>query len=193
MARKRIGSSQAWVELLAQDIEAVSAFTVAKARIAAALRLKNLRRFRFFELSGPLPSRAEQEDLLHRSTQFYNPHKERCALRMTAGDPAPLLPGERAVLVVEREGVRRTAAERWWRHETGDDVEVREGTTWGLILDDGAAGEIEDLALVRERRHGLLCNPHSQDCRLAGDVVPLPWLGEPARPAARPRATRSRE
>ena len=39
----------------------------------------------------------------------------------------PIEPREIVVLVTERDGERRPAAERWWRHETGKDIEVREG------------------------------------------------------------------
>jgi hypothetical protein len=116
---------------------------------------------------------------------------------LAVDEPAPLRAGERAVLVVEREDARRSAAERWWGHETGETVEVREGAAWAVTFDDGGADALMDLALVRGRRHGLLCNPHSQDCRVAGEAVPLPWLGEAPPPVprrrARPRATRSRE
>jgi len=31
--------------------------------------------------------------------------------------------------------------------------------------------------VVRDRRHGLLCNPHAQDHRIAAGTIPLPWFG----------------
>ncbi len=171
--------AQAWVELVAEDPEAVSALAVARARLAAGHALVTLRRARVFELSGVLPAREEIADLLHRSTQFYNPHKERCTLRLEASEPAPLGADERAVLVTERGGERRPAAERWWRHQTGSRIPVKEGVAWVLGF---AAGEETDaraaeLGAARDRAHGLLFNPHAQDGRVAGPAVPLPWIG----------------
>jgi hypothetical protein len=174
--------AQAWIELKADDPEATSALSVARAHLPVGSRLAGLRRMRLVEISGALPGREQVESLLHHSTQFYNPHKERCAVRMASADAAPLEAGERAVLVVDRAGFRRGAAERWWRHETGEDVEVREGTAWAVRLSQPLETDLEDLALVRGRRHGLLCNPHSQDFRLAEASVPLPWLSEPPNP-----------
>lgn len=195
--RKETQVAQAWIELQADDPEAVSALTVARAHLPVGERLARLRRMRLVEITGALPGREQIESLLHHSTQFYNPHKERCVVRVSADDPAPLDPSERAVLVVEREGARRASAERWWRHETGEDVEVREGIAWAVRLEGARESDLEDLTLVRGRRHGLLCNPHSQDCRQAAETVPLPWLEESprargARPAGRPskRSTR---
>jgi hypothetical protein len=179
--------AQAWIELVSDDPEAVSALAVARAHLPAGRNLSGLRRMRVFEIRGPLPARERLEALLHRSTQFYNPHKERCALRVSATEAAPLRPGEHAVLVVDRDEARRAAAERWWLHETGTAVEVREGTAWALAFDGDGAGAVEDLALVRGRRHGLLCNPHSQDCRVAGASVPVPWLSEADPPPSRRR------
>ncbi len=187
---------QAWIELVSDDPEAVSALAVARAHLTAGQALRSLRRMRLLELRGRLPERPALEALLHRSTQFYNPHKERCAIRITETDRSPLGADERAVLVFERDGARRGAAERWWLHETGEPVEVREGVAWALVFDRSGAAEVEDLALVRGRRHGLLCNPHSQECRVAGERVPLPWLNgddapRPA-PGRRPRKNPTR-
>ena len=170
--------AQAWVELISEDPEALSALDVARRRLDAGRALGRLRRVRLLELTGSLPPRDRLEALLHGSTQFYNPHKERCTVRLTGQDPAPLAAGEHAVLVFEKGGTRRPAAERWWRHETGDTVEVAEGTVWALTLDaeEVSPDAIEDLSQVRGRRHGLLSNPHSQDYRVAEDRVPIPWL-----------------
>lgn len=186
--------AQAWVELLADDPEAFSALEVARRRLPAGRRLAGLRRLRLIELAGALPERAEIETLLHRSTRFYNPHKERCMLRATPGEPAPVGADERVVLVTERGGERRAGAERWWRHETGGRVEVREGTAWVLAFEPGTgaaaeAADAESLAIVRDPQHGLFCNPHSQDARSADASVPFPWL-TPA-PRRRPGSGRS--
>ena len=191
-------TAQAWIDLISEDPEALSAFEVARTRMTAGRHLQRLRRIRIIELTGKLPTRARLEGLLHGSTQFYNPHKERCVVRLATTDVAPLAAGERAVLVIERDAERRPAAERWWRHETGEAVEVREGTAWALTFasSDDAGDAIEDLTLVRGRRQGLLCNPHSQECRVAGERVPLPWLDAPLvekpKPARRKTATASR-
>ena len=174
--------AQAWIELKADDPEAVSALAVARAHLPVGARVAGLRRMRLVEIVGALPAREQVESLLHHSTQFYNPHKERCAVRLAPADPAPIESSERAVLIVEREGSWRPAAERWWRHETGEPVEVREGTAWVVRLTNPQAADLEELTLVRGRRHGLLCNPHSQDCRLAEGTVPLPWLNDPPSP-----------
>jgi hypothetical protein len=171
-------TAQAWVRLASHDPEASSALGVARARLEAGRGLAALERVRLFELTGTLPERAAIEALLHRSTQFYNPNKERCELRLGAAEPAPVDPSEQVVLVVERGGERRAAAERWWRHQTGHAVEVREGVAWVMRFDPGedAAARAAELAEVRDRAHGLLCNPHAQDWRAAGPDVPLPWL-----------------
>jgi hypothetical protein len=186
MARSRkIRVSQAWIEILADDPEALSAAGVARDRLEAARPLTGVRRLRVFELCGDLPGPEEIEGLLHRSIQFYNPHKERCTMRAVADDPAPLADGERVVLVTERGGERRVAAERWWFHVTGKTIEVWEGIAWALsFTSEGEADRrIEDLARLRERRHGLLCNPHAQESRIAPKgAIPLPWIKRPARP-----------
>ena len=179
MPRKRASHViQAWVVLLADDPEALSALAVARERLAAARHLTGLRRMRVFELTGPLPELANLEDLLHRSTQFYNPHKERCMVRSGVADPAPVESAERVVLISERGGERRLAAERWWLHETGQVIEVREGVAWALAFEPraDAAACVQELTVLRDRRHGLLSNPYSQEARIAGDRILLPWL-----------------
>jgi len=183
MAERAVGQAQAWVELLADDPEAISALAVARATLEVAGGLSALRRMRLLELTGALPARVELEDLLHRSTRFYHPHKERCVVRTGAGDAAPLTRGERAVLVTERGGERRPAAERWWLHETGERIEVREGVAWLLAFASGVDADraLVDLVELRDRRHGLLCNPHSQDSNIATGGIPLPWMGAAVR------------
>jgi len=181
MVRKRTAAkvAQAWVELVTTDPEAVSALAVARAHLPAGRALRSLRRARLFELSGALPGRAEVGALLHRSIQFYNPHKERCVVRMAAGDPALLAAGERAVLVFDRGEERRAGAERWWRHETGKSIEVREGVAWMLGFEPSLRdmdNVVEELTVLRDRRHGLLCNPHAQEHRWATAEIPLPWM-----------------
>jgi len=173
---------QAWVVLKVDDPAAVSALTVARRALAAGRDLTGLRRLRLFELSGNLPPRPEVEELLHRSIQFYNPHKEACLLRVRQEEAAPAEEGEHLVLVFERGGERRAAAERWWSHVTGQTIEVREGVVWALSFAPGAAAAAAtaDLAVLRDQAHGLLSNPHAQEYLLAAGEVPLPWLG-PAR------------
>jgi len=182
---------QAFVEHRAEDAEAVSALEVARERLAAGKRLRNVRRLRLFELTGALPGRHEAEDLLHRSTRFYNPAKERCTVRASSGDPGPFRDGEALVLVVDRGLERRLPAERWWRHETGERVEVREGVVWALTFEPGsdAAKEAEALAAVTDRAHGLFSNPHFQDWSAGtGRNPPWPWLETTKRAAGRKRA-----
>jgi hypothetical protein len=173
--------AQAWVALRADDPEALSALRVARAHLPAGSTLVALRRFRVFELAGALPERARVEELLHRSTQFYNPHKERCELRMELTDPAPAAASEHVVMVFERDGERRPAAERWWRHETGARVDVREGTAYVLRFEptEDSSERAADLARLRDRRHGLFGNPNSQECALATAEIPLRWIGAP--------------
>ncbi len=174
------GCVQAWIELSTDDAEAISALAVARARLAAGRQLAALRRMRLFELSGALPARAEVEALLHRSTWFFNPHKERCTVRAAAREPSPATRGEQAVLVVERGGERCAAAERWWRHETGQAIEVRAGLAWLLRFEPGedAAARAAELAVLEGRGRGLLCNPNAQDHALAAaSRIPLPWIG----------------
>src|SRR5262245_54047800 len=181
-----VAAAQAWIELLATDPEATSALATARAHLPGGRDIRSLRRLRLIEITGALPSPEAIGELLHRSIQFYNPRKERCTVRASQADAPPLRPGESAVLVVERGATRRPAAERWWRHETGEVVQVREGLAWAVAFADDAASEdsrVEELAVVRDRRHGLLCNPQSQDHRVAGAAVPLPWI-EPAEPPA---------
>lgn len=181
--RRKSNTCQAWVEAIADDPEAISAFAVARDRLASARHLTGLRRLRVLELSGPLPDAEEQAQLLHRSIQFYNPHKERCTLRSDPEQPPPLRPGEHAVLVTERGGERRAAAERWWLHETGLAIEVREGTAWALSFEDAAAAAecVVELTVVKDRAHGLLCNPQAQEARYAGAQVPIPWMKKAGR------------
>jgi hypothetical protein len=183
--------AQAFVELRAEDPEATSALAVARAHLEAGSTLAGLRRVRVFELAGALPEREAIAERLHGSTQFYNPAKERCVVRAADEDGSPFAPDEVLVLVLERGGDRRPGAERWWRHETGQRVEVREGTVWAMRF---AAGEdalrrAEDLAVTRDRSHGLLANPEFQEARVcAAAPPPLDWLSRKSwRPTKRPR------
>jgi len=177
--------AQAWIELKADDPEAVSALSVARAQLTAGRALAGLRRMRLLELKGALPARTALEDLLHRSTWFYNPHKERCIVRMSARDPSPASAGERVVLVTERGAERRPEAERWWLHETGQPLEAREGVAYLLKFERSADDEarVAELAMLAGRRQGLLCNPNSQDCVWASGEIPLPWMGVEKSPA----------
>ena len=108
-------------------------------------------------------------------------------MRASAAAAAPFAADEALVLVLDRGLERRPAAERWWRHETGARVEVREGIAWGLRFEPGediAQGRAS-LAAVTDRGHGLLSNPHFQDWRAGtGAAPPWPWLAKPPR---RPR------
>jgi len=185
---KKSSVSQAWIELRTDDPEAVSALAVARARLPAGAKLSSLRRLRLIELEGALPSRAIQESLLHRSTRFYNPAKEGCVLRTKKAEAAPLEAHEHAVLVWERGGERRAAAERWWLHETGSAIEVREGVAWVLAFEEPkrSAERAAELARLTDRRHGLFCNPHAQESRLATAGIPLPWLEREGTPRGRP-------
>lgn len=169
---------QAWVELRSEDPEALSAAGVAERRLGAARGLTSLRRIRLYELQGPLPAKRSLETLLHRSIQFYNPHKERCWVRAGARDPIPARPGEVAILVADTGDERRPAAERWWEHQTGERIEVREGIAWLASFADAgeAADRASDLAVARDRHQGLLCNPHAQWHKVAAGKVPLPWF-----------------
>ena len=173
---------QAWITLRADDPEAVSALGVAR---QADARLSELRRTRLIEIRGSRRSVADALALLHASTQFYNPHKERCVLR--DHDSAPLESGAQAgrVVVWERGDERRVAAERWWRHETGEPVEVREATVWELTCQPAGAtpAVVAELARVRDARHGLLCNPWSQEHRVLSAAAPLPWISPQTNPS----------
>lgn len=183
---------QAYVELRAEDPEATSALGVARARLEAGRRLAGLRRLRVFEIVGALPEAALVEGLLHRSSRFYNPVKERCTLRAAESAPAPFRADETWVLVLDRGFERRPAAERWWRHETTVRVEVREGTAWVLSFEPGedAARATASLAAVTDRAHGLLCNPQFQAWRVgAGASPPWPWLAKKLPGRTRKEAT----
>lgn len=169
-----------FVTLRSGDPEAASALEVARRCLEGGDALASLRRMRCFELRGDLPELAELAERLHHSTQFYNPSKETVALH--AGDPAtsPFGPGEGGVLVFDRGGERRAAAERWWRHECGARIEVREGVAWAVRFASGdvTAGRLEGLAVSTSRAHGLFCNPHAQEWRalLPGEAPPPDWM-----------------
>ena len=166
---------QAWVELLADDPEAVSALQVARTRLRAGREIRSMRRLRLIELRGRVPTRPKLEKLLHLSTRFYNPHKERCDVRVSSRDRSPVAAAADVVVVTERGAERRPAAERWWRHETGQDIEVREGVAWVVEWERGR-GAVDDLVTLRDREHGLLCNPFAQEARTVRGKVPLPWI-----------------
>jgi len=184
--------AQAFVEMRVEDPEAESALAVARERLAAGRALADLRRLRLFELAGALAGPDVIAARLHASTQFYNPAKERCRIRTSSADPAPLAANEALVLVFERGGERRPAAERWWRHQERRRVEIREGVVWVLTAAPGAdpaelAGE---LAVLRDRGHGLLANPHVEEHRVCvGEAPPLDWISRRP-PAAGRRARR---
>jgi hypothetical protein len=165
---------QAWIALRADDPAAVSAALVARASLATGRALVALDRWRLVELTGT--GRGDVAALLHGSTQFYNPHKESCVLRVADGDVLPAA-GRAIAVVWERGGERRPAAERWWRHESGEAVEVREAIVWGAAFAPGvdAVAALTELVRVRDARHGLLCNPWSQDARI--EPRRLPWIG----------------
>lgn len=186
MARRKSKPVQAWIELKADDPEALSTLDVARAHLPSGKDLESVRRLRLFELSGKLPDAEAVAELLRRSTQFLNPHKERCTVRVEAEDAAPLSAEEWAVLVVERGGDRRAAAERWWHHVTGQRIEVREGIVWALRFRRGGEAAARGMIELRDRAHGLLCNPHSQDYVITRGEIPLPMWSAVAR-APEPR------
>lgn len=186
--RKGAATAQAWIELKADDPEALSALEVARSQLAAGRDLTALRRLRLFELMGALPAGDELAERLHRSTQFYNPHKERCLVRHDPTGEVPAAADAWLALVVERGGDRRPAAERWWHHESGERIEVREGVAWvlGFRRAAGAEAAARELAELADRAHGLFANPHAQDVTLArGATVPLPWWAALTRGPAR--------
>lgn len=177
--------AQVWIASIADDPEAVSAFEVARRTLAAGGALASLRRMRLIELEGALPGSAELAERLHDSTRFYNPNKERCHVRMNSTEAPPLAAGEAAALVFDRDGERRVASERWWKRITGSAVRVREGTAWIASATGRPAGEVlGELLEVKDARHGLLCNPHAQECRTAEGGVPMGWF-TPRKTAAR--------
>ncbi len=178
--------AQAWVTLLAEDPEAVSALAVARRALAAGRGLAGLRRLRLLELRGRLPERAGLEELLHRSTQFYNPHKERCCVRLAAAEAAPVAADEQVVLVYDRGGLRRPAAERWWLQEAGERIEVHEAVAWVPRFSGGvdATRVAAQLAELKDMANGLFCNPNAQEYRLSGADVPVPWLSARRRPSS---------
>ena len=188
MARRRGAKHpvQAWVELKADDPEALSTLEVARSYLDAGRSLESVRRLRLFELTGKLPGADDVHALLQRSTQFLNPHKETCTVRADVTDPAPVANDEWVVLVIERGGDRRAAAERWWHHETGQRIEVREGVAWALKFKSGSEEKARGLAELRDRAHGLLVNPHFQDGVVAHGDLPLPLWSAASR-AAEPR------
>lgn len=173
-----VPGAQAWIELRAHDPAAVSAFAVARGRLAAGRGLRGVRRFRVIELEGALPPREALERHLHESTWFYNPHKESCTVRVAESDPAPGAAAAQRVLVVERGGSRRAAAERWWRHVTGRRVVVREAVAWVLefAAEADAAAAARSLMVLRGREEGLLANPHAEAAALGGGTIPLAWI-----------------
>jgi hypothetical protein len=177
--RKR--TAQAWIELNADDPEAMSAQWVAHRQLDAGREVARLKRWRLFELNGRLPTRPRLERLLHESTQFYNPHKERCLLRLRRNDPAPVGDADHLILVTELEAERRPAAERWWLHETGKPIEVLEAIVWAVSFGAGTPAAqrawTEDLAVARERSHGLFCNPLRQSAKTETGLPPVPWIG----------------
>jgi hypothetical protein len=172
----RTRTAQAWIELKTEDPAAVSALSVARARLAAGAKLLRVRRFRVIELQGALPGKQALEARLHASSWFYNPHKESCTLRTSDGDPAGAK-GE-TILVVERGASRAPAAERWWRHATRRKITVREGVAWVLDFAPGTdpAESARALMTAVDRTTGLFSNPHAQTAIHANGTVPLAWI-----------------
>jgi hypothetical protein len=173
---------QAWIELRTDDPAAVSALAVARAGFVASSAPEELRRARLVEICGSAKSRAEVEALLHASTQVYNPHKERCTVRAGAAAPLPGPAGAEYVVVWDRDGERRPAVERWWRHETAEEIEVREAVVWMVRFAPGveAAPAARELAQLRDARHGLLCNPWSQSMRVGAARAAGAWIAPDA-------------
>ena len=171
-------TAQAWIESIADDPEAVSAFAVARRTLEAGAALAGLRRMRLIEIEGALPDGESLAARLHDSTRFYNPNKERCHLRVTEADPPPLVAGEAAALVFDRDGEERVASERWWKRVGGTAAKVREGTAWIVSAGPGhsARDVLAQLLEVRDARHGLLCNPNAQEFRGPVTEVPLRWF-----------------
>jgi hypothetical protein len=176
MKKERV---QAYVELRSEDAEANSVLAVARDRLEAGRALEGLSRYRLIEIVGSKLEPREVGERLHGSTQFYNPVKERCTVRVDAKMPAPVAPGDVLVLVYERGGERRESAERWWRREAGQRIEVKEGTVWALRFAPGADGAsaARELSVTKDRAHGLFANAHFQECRVRADgAPPLDWM-----------------
>jgi hypothetical protein len=172
--------AQIWIELRSDDPAAVSTLGVARARLEAGRGLARLRRWRLIEIEGRLPGAEEIALRVHASTWFYNPHKELATVRTDAAEGVPVPRGCEALLVIEHGGARRAAAERWWRHETGRRVTVREGVVWGLAFEPAvdAGRAADDLMTLRGREHGLFANPHAQTAARAHGPIPLGWIAE---------------
>ncbi len=193
MPGKRRGPpvGQAWVELRAVDPAAQTAFQAMRAHLKPGHGLRGVRRARMLELCGKLPPRSRLEELLHRSIQFYNPHKETCVVRRALRDRLPVEPEDTTVVVWDREGSRSGAAERWLLHETGRAVEVWETTVWvlawepSILARDRLAGT-KELAVLRDRRHGLLANPHAEEARIFAGPPVLPALPHSSHERSRP-------
>ena len=171
--------AQAYVELRTEDPEATSALAVARDRLSAGRDLVGLRRFRLFEIAGAAIDHATLALRLHGSTQFYNPVRERCVVRTDSSEPVPAGDDEALVLVFERDGERRAAAERWWRHDGGQRVEIREGVVWALRFAPGtdATARAGELAVTEGRARGLFANVNAEEYRVcAGSVPPLDWM-----------------
>jgi hypothetical protein len=82
------------------------------------------------------------------------------------------------VLVWERGGARRPAAERWWRHETGETVAVCEGVVWALRF---AVGTDAAERCASWRRHAISGTDSSRtgsrrNIGVQDQAPPLAWI-----------------
>jgi len=124
-------------------------------------------------------------DLIHGTSVFVNPNKHRWSVWREDGNAADSIECGAWVLVWdadETEGKRAAAELRGAGF--GDKVEeVWKATLWALFFTPAAAGKeaglAADIAVARERRSGLLANPHTNRC--AWGAAPAALAGLVAR------------
>ena len=162
----RSASGAGLVELRAEDPEASSALVVARERLdggARAARAAALPRVRAARRAAGDATSSRSGCTARRSSTI--PAKERCVVRAGGRrSPSPVAGrARRSCWSSSAAASAGAAAERWWRHETGARVEVREGVVVGAAVRAGRGRARRSARSWRWRataRHGLFCNPH---------------------------------
>ena len=167
------------VRLKIPDVTALTAANALRRRMGYARILKALRRADYYRLDLSAPSMdaalALGVDVAEKTNIFVNPNKHVYELQPTSREPLPSENGVHRVhlLVTDPEDGSAQGALSALQGRLGygaDLAGLLKGILWTLDLECASAEEARqiatNIAVTRARDHGLLANPHFQQCEV---------------------------
>jgi len=188
-------SAELWVRLKVIDLVVQTAQITLTEKMGFASELCGMARYSWWALEAEGPGAAAVSAAIDREIRidsaFTNQNKHRYRLAVRAGGEEVVtgdlileadLPGAGCAgpvfacdLLVSEQGDARAAgyAARLGPRLAGLRIEsLRCGEVWRILVRaqarEAALGLVDEMALTRSRRHGLLVNPHYQRCEVIG-------------------------